>query len=408
MTVSKHENMNRQDSESIMNLNRPDDSDVPSESCPAYLKDGESRLEDEHGLSLDDDKDAVYPDAKVRLNKEQYSLYQVRRLCEERKEWMLAPDFQRGDVWKPRQKSELIESILMGIPIPVMYLFETREGKKQVVDGRQRITAVLEFLNGKYSLTDLRILPDLNGKNFSALTPKMQGIIEDYQIMVYNIQPPTPERVKYDIFDRVNRGGTRLNSQEMRNALYHGPATEIIGAIAASEEFGRATGKGIDSRRKRDEYVALRILAFLMLRKGWLKTADKDGAPLEYRSDPDDFLAKVMVWINMKSAPGKVEEAKKMIIRSFDRIGNLLGGDAFRFESAEGKRRPINMPLMELLTIMFTDTFDFEGCRDIVERIGSFKRSLDASGRFRTKADSSLNVDWRYGEADHFMQSLKG
>ena len=175
-----------------------------------------------------DDSYTIYPNAEVRVEKAQYSIMHLHTLCLKRKELIIDPDFQRHDVWKQRQKSELIESILMGIPIPLMYLFEDKNGKKQVVDGRQRISAILDFLEGKFKLNNLRILKQFNGCCFADLDLKQQGVIEDFQLLFYIIQPPTPERVKYDIFDRVNRGGTPFNKQEISYALYRGRFTRLL------------------------------------------------------------------------------------------------------------------------------------------------------------------------------------
>ena len=171
------------------------------------MKIQEEWLESESGLDMEQNNSStIYPNAEVRVEKAQFSILHLRRLCVERKEIIISPDFQRNDVWKGRQASELIESILMGIPIPIMYLFEAKDGKKQVVDGRQRINTILSFLKGGFKLKDLKILHALNGCAFTDLDLKLQGIFEDYQLFFYIIQPPTPERVKYDIFDRVNRG----------------------------------------------------------------------------------------------------------------------------------------------------------------------------------------------------------
>jgi hypothetical protein len=105
----------------------------------------EELVENESGLEIngDDDSLSIYPNAEVRVEKVQYSVLHLKRLYENRKELILNPDFQRKYVWKGKQRAELIESILMGIPIPIMYFFETADGRKQVVDGRQRITSSL-------------------------------------------------------------------------------------------------------------------------------------------------------------------------------------------------------------------------------------------------------------------------
>jgi hypothetical protein len=83
----------------------------------------------------------VYPDATVKISRDQYSIFEIRRMLKDTKELIIDPEFQRNAVWKIEQERELIESVLMGIPIPIIYVFEEKDGKKQVVDGRQRIQA---------------------------------------------------------------------------------------------------------------------------------------------------------------------------------------------------------------------------------------------------------------------------
>ena len=336
----------------------------------------------------------IYPNAEVRIVREQYSILHVKRLCESRKELVIDPDFQRNAVWESRQKMELVESVLMGIPIPVMYLFEMRDGTKQVVDGRQRITALLDFLNNKFALKELNILRKLNGKFFKDLDLKLQGIFEDYQLFFYIIQPPTPERVKYDIFDRVNRGGTNLNSQEMRNALYRGMATDLIKEIAESKAFKKVTGHGISPKRMKDRYVALRAVAFYFYERQILIDPDTKQ-PLVYKSDIDDYLAKTMIFLNKYLDKEKKETLVRLFEKAYERIFDLLGEDAFRFESTGSKRRPINMPLMESLTLLFLLNEDLEKREFIKERIHAVKRELDESGFCKGSVDSSRSWEAR-------------
>lgn len=365
-----------------------------------------SFLEDEGGLVIGQNGTGdVYPNAKVRVSKDQYTLLHVRRLVKDRKELLLSPDYQRGDVWDSKQKSELVESILMGIPLPVIYLFETREGKKQVVDGRQRIGTIIDFLDDEFKLNDLRMLPQYNGMNFSALPLIMQGIFEDYQLNCYIIQPPTPERVKYDIFDRVNRGGTKLNSQEMRNALYQGPSTKFIDEMAESSYFKAVTNDGISPKRMRDRYAVLRSLAFYLLFSNEIGE-DEEGKPIEYKSDMDDFLAKVMVRIN-NSSESKRSEWRMKMESAYEEIYSIFGGDAFRFESLGSSKRPINMPLMEMLTYMFMTDWHRPDALIIKECLDSEKSKWDASGEFRTRVDSSRSVNRRFEEINNLIQNLQ-
>lgn len=354
----------------------------------------------------------VYPNAEVRVTRAQYSTLHIKRLVEERKELIIDPDFQRGNVWAKKQGAELVESILMGIPIPVMYLFEMRDGKKQVVDGRQRISAILDFLNDKLVLKDLKILPEYNDCKFTDLDAKMQGIFEDSQMYFYIIQPPTPERVKYDIFDRVNRGGTRLTNQEMRNALYRGKSTRLISELSKSEEFLRATGHGISPKRQKDNYVVLRTISFYLLYKKSELVIKQNGESIEYKSDIDDFLAKMMIFINEKASDELIADCRAMFLRAMNNSYDIMGEGAYRFaayevETGKSRKRPINMPLFEMLVYIFSDSCvrkDIQVTRDVIER---FKDSYDYQILLMSNVDSSINVMERFTTAEKLLEQIK-
>lgn len=333
----------------------------------------------------------VYPNAKVKISKIQYSVFELKRKLEnqQRQEIILNPEFQRGNVWKgKKQKSELIESLLMGIPIPMIYLFERKDGRKEVVDGRQRITTMIDFLNDKFSLSNLKMLPQLNNLKFSEIDPLLQSTIEDYQIMYYVIQPPTPERVKFDIFDRVNRGGTRLNNQEMRNALYSGHATRLIDELSKSNEFQLATGGTIKSSRMKDKYIILRFIAFYMLYKGTIT--------YEYKSNIDEFLAVVMDLINNSKNYEEIEELKESFFRSMKLSFDLFQSDGFRFKTNNNIKRPVNMALFESLGYLYTMLPMNTDNSLIKNEISKLKDEFNNSEKFTNSVDSSTNVNYRF------------
>ena len=354
----------------------------------------------------------VYPNAEVRVTRAQYSTLHIKRLVEDRKELIIDPDFQRGNVWAKKQGAELVESILMGIPIPVMYLFEMRDGKKQVVDGRQRISAILDFLNDKLVLKDLKILPEYNDCKFSDLDAKMQGIFEDSQMYFYIIQPPTPERVKYDIFDRVNRGGTRLTNQEMRNALYRGKSTRLISELSKTEEFLRATGHGISPKRKKDNYVILRTISFYLLYRKADVVLKQNGEAIEYKSDIDDFLAKMMIFINEKASDELIADCRTMFLRAMNNSYRIMGEDAYRFaanedESGKSRKRPINMPLFEMLAYIFSDDCVTNNSQITRDAINKFKDTYDYQKMLMSNVDSSTNVSERFSTAKKLLEQIK-
>ena len=351
--------------------------------------------------------ESIYPNAEVRVEKAQYSTMHLKRLVKERGELIIAPDFQRSDVWKSKQAVELVESILMGIPIPTIYLFEMKDGTKQVVDGRQRISTILKFLDNKLCLRDLKILPQCNGKKFSELDFKMQGIFEDYQLSFYIIQPPTPERVKYDIFDRVNRGGTRLTNQEMRNALYKGRSTKMLKELAASTSFLDATGKGISSQRMKDQYVILRSIAFYLLKKKQESVVRENGENIEYKSDIDDFLAKTMIFLNEKASEELLTDCKRAFCLAMENCYKVLGVDAFRFDSGTGNRRPINMPLFEILMYIFSDNQLIDNVEYTRVVVRDFKKEFDHKQMFSGNVDSTVNLNERYNLAEKLIKQIK-
>lgn len=363
------------------------------------IKDDETPFEsvDEDGLSTKAKNEEVYPNAEIRINRAQFPLFQLKRMVDN-KQLQLDPGFQRNNVWETKQKYELIESILMGIPLPVIYLFEDKNAKKQMVDGRQRITSIVDYMNNNFALQDLKILPAFNGKKFKDLDAAYQNKIEEYQLHAYVIEPPTPEQVKYDIFDRVNRGGTPLNTQEMRNALYYGKSTEMLKALAKLESFKKATDKKIDDTKMRAQYAILRLIGFYLYRT---------TKNFEYKSNINDFLAPVMQYLNQASEQ-ELNEINHKFDRAMETIYKLLGKDAFRLPISNEKRRPISLALFESLGYFFM-IIDVS-CSDdetLKSKLKDQIRWFDQSGSFKFAVDSATNVNQRFSEMEKLAEELR-
>lgn len=353
--------------------------------------------------------DEVYP-AEVRVNRAQFSCSHVKILVEKRHELEISPEFQRNNVWNSSQMSELVESILMGIPIPVIYLFEDRDGNKQIVDGKQRITTIIDFQDDKFTLNGLHVMTSFNGKKFSTLPPKMRGAFEDYQLSFYIIQPPTPERVKYDIFDRVNRGGTQLTHQEMREALYMGKATEMLKYLRMENgSFLKATGNSIPEKRKKDTYLILRSVSFMLL-WGFSERVKKlnNGKDISYKSDIDDFLASTMIFLNNKADDGLIKDLEHRFLSSMDYIYDIMGSDGFRFAHEEGSsRRPVSMPLFETLTYVFSFPVVNKNPLRTKQIVSNKKKDWDMSGSFNgSNVDSVTKVVERKELIDEILNEL--
>lgn len=339
------------------------------------------------------------PDTTIRIAKDQYSVFELLRK-EKQQRIVLTPDFQRHDVWNNTDRSELIESVLLGIPIPLIYLFEDENGVRQIVDGKQRITALKRFVNNEFKLVNLKMLPNLVSKTFAEIEPYLQAKLEDYQLNTYVIQPPTPEYVKFNIFERVNRSGMRLNKQEMRHALYQGRVTKLLEELTTSGVFLAATSKGIKPERMRDKYLILRFIAFYLYRTQQL-------GRYQYNADIDDFLAYVMKFVNTKATHEIINKIKQACNAGLSNAFNLLGEDAFRFKAKQnGKRRPINMGLFEMLVFALHDQDNLSlnsfllNKHDVIKQISALKQKLDEEGVFLSNIDSQAVVEHRFEMAN--------
>ena len=341
-----------------------------------------------------------YPNLSIKIEQAQYSIFELKRKYDKDR-ICIDPDFQRNLVWTNKQKSELIESVIMQIPLPLLYLAENEDGKLVVVDGRQRLTTFFQFLDNEFRLKDLKILPQINGMNFneleeSHLYSRYVTIIEDTQLVVQIIKYPTKDRVRFDIFDRVNRGGTPLNKQEMRNALYQGNATKLLDELSKMKSFKDATGGAISPKHMKDKYVILRALCFYLLWRG--NILDKNKKRMEYRSDMEELLGAGMNLFN-KMDLNSIFLLKQLFDRTMTRAYQCLGKDGFRIPSNGKIRRPISMTLFETLFYYFTcfdktSVSNLEMKKGVVELLQDeeYLRSLQHS------VDSSVNVKKRFGK----------
>ena len=299
--------------------------------------------------------DKACSDAMLNITREYTSVFQLKHKWEKDTPTLnLAPDFQRKLVWNNKQKSELVESVLLGIPLPLIYVKEDEDGVYMIVDGKQRLNALFGFINNTFPLKHLTILNDKNDKYFKELTPLEQNKIEDYSLTLYVIKAPTSDRITFDLFDRVNRGGTRLNNQEMRNALYQGNATRLINRLAEASSFIQATENSIPSRQMKDRYIVLRFIAFFL----WQKqiTIDPDSnSNLEYMRNIEDFLGKTLRYLNRLGEDDPIFDYLENKFTHAMSLALLIqdkGG--FRLPSKSGRKRPVNMAFFESFSYLLS------------------------------------------------------
>lgn len=291
-----------------------------------------------------------YPLDAVFVRTEQRTVGEVVARIEKNR-YILDPDFQREFVWPNPKQSKLIESCVMRIPLPVFYVAEAPDGRIIVVDGLQRLTTFARFLGNELRLTGL-VSPErtgsheLEGKTFKDLPLNLQERVFDTQLTMYILDAKAPERARLDIFERVN-SGAQLTRQQMRNALYNGPATQWLKSAAEGEPFQKATAGTLDSKTMRDREAINRFCAFSLI--GWEKYTT---------GDMDSFLAQ-----GLKRLANLSVEERATLRKNFDAAmeisSRLFSQHAFRKSLAaetpsSAARSVINISLFEVSAVILS------------------------------------------------------
>jgi hypothetical protein len=159
----------------------------------------------------------------------------------------ISPNYQRRLRWSNKKRSLLIESLLLNIPIPPLFLYETDYNEYEVVDGRQRIDATLGFLKNNYSLTGLKFWKELNGKRFNRLPEiikkgLLRHSLSTIVLLTETTKPTNDVDIRTILFERLNTGGEKLNPQELRNALYNSLFNDLLYEISETALFRKIWG----------------------------------------------------------------------------------------------------------------------------------------------------------------------
>ena len=198
------------------------------------------------------DPDEFFANSAFRMvyQTNNFFLPQLRSLIDGGEVLNLRPEYQRRLRWSRRQKSRLIESLLLNIPVPPVFLYETEGARYEVMDGQQRLNSVREFIAGNYSLFGLTVLKPLNGLRYSQFPPRVKRALDRASLsaIVLLLESETVEStsrvmtltdIRRFIFDRLNTGGTKLNPQEIRNALNPGEFNKTLIRITQLDLFTR-------------------------------------------------------------------------------------------------------------------------------------------------------------------------
>ena len=180
----------------------------------------------------------------------------------------IQPEFQRQFVWDKIKSSKLLESALLDIPLPVVYLSEEKDGKENVIDGQQRLTAFFSFIGGKFpdgsdfKLSGLKVFTELNGKRYSELSEEIQDKIRYYKLRTIKFKKESDNDLQFEIFARLNTGSVPLNEQELRNCVYRGKFNILLKELAKDGDFRYLLGLANEDKRMKDRELVLRFASF--------------------------------------------------------------------------------------------------------------------------------------------------
>ncbi len=312
----------------------------------------------------------IYPENlrgfEIGIKDGNFSVYELVRQYQNGR-IILDAEFQRNLVWTKKDMSRFIESIILDLPIPALFFNQTVENKYIVVDGRQRISTLISFL-GKakendvfehlnFKLTGLKGLPHLNGKTYQDLKEYigLQARIEDKALNIFVIKPSVKLEIIYDIFDRINTGGTRLNKQEVRNALLAGKSNQLLKDLAQTDYFQEAINEGISDKRMKAQETVLRVLSFMIF-----------DYEKEYKGSMSNFLEMGMKELN-KTDDNKIEELKNRFEKVMKLSYSIFEENNFSLQLNEKFKR-INLSIMDSIC-HFLDTTNENFIEDNKEKI---------------------------------------
>ena len=235
------------------------------------------------------------------------------------------PDFQRYFVWDIIKSSRLLESALLDIPLPVIYLTEEPDNKIYVIDGQQRLTSFFAFIDGlfpdkkgkPFKLTGLKVLKEYQGKLFSQLPEDVQDKIRYCKVRTITFKKESNPNLKFEIFERLNTGSVPLNTQELRNCIYRGKYNNLIKELASDKEFLELLGLKHSDRRMKDIELVLRFSAFY------------HSTHINYKSPIKNFLNSEISRLQNISDKDS-EQLRNAFKNAVTIIKSLLGENAFK------------------------------------------------------------------------------
>ncbi|MCX6075246.1 MAG: DUF262 domain-containing protein [Campylobacterales bacterium] len=232
---------------------------------------------------------------------------------------LFVPEYQREFTWDEKRSSKLIESILLGLPIPFIFVAENGDGAWEIVDGSQRVRAIHAFIENSLVLTGLESLTNANGITFNDLESSRKGKFLDTALRFIILSEETTDDIKKDMFERINRGSDLLKPMEKRKGIYTGPFTKFIyDYVETSKSFSELVevDKWLEKRQEKQEL----LLRFFALSESKKYQSGISGSLADFLDNYLDNKNKELSLLNPEKLEKKLSEYKNQI----DSVNNVV------------------------------------------------------------------------------------
>ena len=283
---------------------------------------------------------------------------------------ILDPDYQRNYVWDNKKASLLMESILLNVPIPVIYVAEDEESRWSVVDGLQRLYSLSRFFNNEFRLARLEVLTELEGLTYLKLNPKAARILNNGILRIIVILQESHPEIKYDIFQRLNQSPIKLTEQELRNCLYRGSFINMLKELRSNKKFLACVGFKVPQKRFLDAELILRYFALADSFK--LETGKVKGYFSKMKTFLNSYIEK-----HKSATPEEITQFKKRFEGTIDKVHFVFGERAFRkvVDPEGNKDTLLNRALMDVIMVSF-DRFSVDNIKENKDGILKLYASL--------------------------------
>lgn len=301
---------------------------------------------------------------------------------------VLEVPFQRNFIWKEDRASQLIESVIMNVPIPPLYFAEEESGRWLVIDGLQRLNSLLRYHQNEYPLQGLEIIKELDKLKYKDLPPKAKSLLNDGLLRVNVIKKDSHSDIKYDIFMRLNKGSVSLNYQELRNCLYRGQLNDRVRIFTKeNKDFQKLLNLKKPHPRFLDAELIMRVFA---LSDKLELNADGDYHIKTYNGRMVNFINDYMERTH-KMSKEEADEKLNEFGETVDKVVAVFGHtNAFKDRNAKIQR--FNKSIAEFIFLSF-QKYDLEVLTENKKQINDLLKDKLASNEEFKKSISQNTSD---------------